>query len=222
VNEYDVYVQSEWDRFMSDPSRSRATQDAVCGLEVKRVLDIGCGAGQEMCPLVDRGAFGVGIDLNSRVGQIGRQLFAGCGRVSFLRTDSELLPFMDNCFDVLICRLALPYMDNARALGEMARVLRPGGVFLLKIHAAPYYVRKFCGGLAQGEILSAVHATRVLLAGVLYHALGFQVRSVVSRETFQSEWLLKRELARHRLTIRSKMPDSNFLTPSFLISKEQE
>jgi ubiquinone/menaquinone biosynthesis C-methylase UbiE len=221
MSSYEAYVQSEWDRFMSDQSRAEATLDAVSGLQLKRVLDIGCGAGQEMSPLILRGAFGIGIDLDVEVGKSGRKMFAANAGVAFVRSSAEFLPFSANCFDVLICRLALPYMDNARAIREMARVLQPDGLLMLKIHAAPYYLRKFWRGLVDREILSSVHAARVLVAGMLYHALGFQVRKFLSEETFQSEWLLKRELAQHNLTIRRRMPDSNSLTPSFLIFKGQ-
>jgi ubiquinone/menaquinone biosynthesis C-methylase UbiE len=110
-------------------------------------------------------------------------------------------------------------MDNRMALGEMARVLRPGGRLLLKIHAAPYYWRKFRQGLQKRDLLFSIHAIRVLVAGCCYHLLGIQIRKLISNETFQSEWLLRREFSRMDLRIRGYMADSNPLTPSFVIEK---
>src|SRR5205823_3574384 len=135
-------------------------------------------------------------------------------RPAFVRCLSEHLPFRAESFDVIVCRVALPYMDNRMALGEMARVLRPGGRLLLKIHAAPYYWHKLRQGLERRDLLFSIHAARVLAAGSCYHLLGFQIRKMISNETFQSEWLLKREFRRMNLRIRGHMADNNRLTPS--------
>ena len=222
--DYDKYIRAEWDAFVRDPARSQASLDLVAGIPVTRVLDIGCGAGQEMVPFVDRGAFGVGLDVSPEVGLVGRRRFADRGlgaRVAFLRCSAEQLPFPAGSFDVVLCRLALPYTDNARSLAETSRVLRPGGVLFLKIHHARFYLRKFWQGLTGGELLSMIHATRVMAAGAIYHVAGKQVRHwLISNETFQSRWLLRRELAHNSLRIAGEMPDSNSLTPSFVVVRE--
>src|ERR1044072_50061 len=147
---YDSYVRTEWQMFVDDAGRGRESLEAVAGLSVRRVLDVGCGAGQELIPFATKlDAMCVGIDPASEVGITGRELFAAYApnaRVRFVRATAEALPFPENSFDVTICRLALPYTDNARCLGELARVLRPGGVLFLKFHHARYYARKFREG----------------------------------------------------------------------------
>jgi SAM-dependent methyltransferase len=217
VSEYESYLVAEWAGFVGDPARSQATLDAVAGLDMVRALDIGCGAGQELLPLVRRGALGVGVDPAPGVGRFG--LLAQHGRAAFARCLAEQLPFVDGAFDAIICRVALPYMDNRAALSEMARVLRRGGRLLLKIHAAPYYANKFKQGIERRDPFFSIHAARVLAAGCLYHVLGFQVRKVIGTETFMSAGLLSRELARLGLRILRRMPDDNPLTPSFVIEK---
>lgn len=217
MSSYETYLREEWDGFLADASRGASTLEAVEGMRAELVLDIGCGAGQELIPLVERGALGIGIDPAPEIGRApwGERR----SRVAFTRGIAEQLPFRANTFDVIICRVALPYMDNRVALAEMARVLRSGGRLLLKIHAAPYYWNKFRQGIARRDPKFSIHAVRVLLAGALYHVLGVQVRKVISNETFQSEWLLRRELARSGMSIRGHLRETNPLTPSFVIEK---
>jgi SAM-dependent methyltransferase len=53
-------------------------------------------------------------------------------RITLLWQDASQLPFSDNVFDAVTCLEALEFMPNPQqVLQEMARVLRPGGVFLI-------------------------------------------------------------------------------------------
>jgi len=221
---YDGYVRREWEMFEGDGARGRASLEAVGDAPVSRVLDVGCGAGQELLPFVrERGAAGVGVDNSPDAGRAARSLFAEHApgaRVAFLRAEAEALPFAPGTFDVVVCRLALPYMNNARSLSEMARVLREGGVLLLKIHHPRYYLGEAARAVASLSPLSFVHAARVLAAGTLYRVTGRQPRSpLISAETFQTEAMLRRELVRVGLKLRREMPDSNPSTPSYVIEK---
>jgi SAM-dependent methyltransferase len=246
--EYDRYVRAEWARFVAEPAREQALRDAVADLEaaegedavpgagthqgarsgpsgIRRILDVGCGAGQELIPFVTGGRwFGVGIDLALDTGRAGRELHAArdpAAWVVFLRAAAEALPLRDGAFDVVICRLALPYTDNERTLAQIARVLRPGGVLLLKIHHARFYLRELLGAVRAGNLPAAAHAVRALAAGASYHTFGRQPRTrLTGGETFQTRWLLRRQLARHDLRITRELPDSNPATPSYVIEKD--
>ena len=222
-DDYDGYVRAEWEMLSGDPARFAAARQAVDGLTPKRVLDLGCGAGQQLRPFVrDGGSLGVGIDASPEVGQAGRQLFARdepTARVVFVRAAAEQLPFAASTFDLVICRLVLPYTDNKRAIAEMARVLREGGALLLKYHHARFYTMELRQALSAGRIKSAIHACRVLLAGAIYHLSASQPRGTVTGgETFQTAWLIRRELRRHGLEIRRFLPDSVPAAPNLLIT----
>jgi SAM-dependent methyltransferase len=224
ASEYDSYVRAEWEMFVADAARARESLEAVAGLDARRVLDVGCGAGQELLPFAARpGALCVGADVTPEAGLAGRELFAArapVGRVFFVRAAAESLPFAADSFDVVICRLALPYTDNARSLSEMARVLRPGGVLLLKIHHPRFYVRDLGAAARRGDVPAAAYNARVLLAGLIYLLTGRQPRTrLPSSETFQTTRMLRRELDRRGLEIRRELGDSNPRTPSFLIVK---
>jgi SAM-dependent methyltransferase len=223
AGEYRQYLDDEWARFDRESERAAASLAATEGIRVRRVLDVGCGAGQELAPFARGGAFGVGVDLNPASAPHGRRLYARHQpdvHVAFATSAAERLPFSDGVFDAAICRVALPYTDNARALGEIGRVLRPGGVLLLKIHHHRFYVAEALAGLRKRRILPAVHAARVIAAGAWYQVTGRQPRGrLFSGETALSESLLRRELARAGLEIVRRLPDWNAQTPAYLIRK---
>ena len=53
---------------------------------------------------------------------------AGVSNITFKQADAESLPFSDESFDAVTCRLGVMFFTNpVRALGEMLRVLKPGG-----------------------------------------------------------------------------------------------
>jgi SAM-dependent methyltransferase len=220
--DYADYLLVEWRLFHDDRGRAIATLAAVDGISVARVLDVGCGAGQELFPFVTSlGSYGVGIDITVETGQALHNLFAATrARIVFTLGSAEYLPFLPGAFDVVVCRIALPYMNNRQALSEIARVLRPGGRLLLKIHAPHYYVAKIKVALRTRNWLSAIHATRVLAAGVVYHLTGKQLRNrLIGHEVFQSGWRLRKELKQRGMRLAAELPDSNRLSPSFVCEK---
>ena len=222
--EYEGYARAAWQRYINAPSRAEASLAAVADIKIERVLDIGSGAGHELIPFIlHRGALGVGLDIVPETGRAGFELYetiAPQARVNFVRGTAEALPFRDGYFDVVVCRLALPYMENDRALVEMARVIRLGGALLLKIHHAVYYLRKIANGLRNRDALSIAHAVRVLLAGSIYYSTNRQPRTrLTGGETFQTRSLLRRKLSPLGMLIESELPDSNSATPSFVIRK---
>lgn len=225
--DYDSYVRSEWQSYFDNPSRAEISRAALGGLVVKRVLDVGCGGGQELLPfLTESSALGFGIDVVPDTGRAARELFstrAERDRVSFVRAAAEALPFETSCFDVVVCRLALPYTENDRALEEMGRVLRPNGIVLLKIQRATFYLRKIEYGVRNADPRYVVHALRVLASGILYHVTSRQPRTrLTGGETFQSRGLLQRKLAPLGMFIEGQTSDSSSTTPSFIIKKLQQ
>jgi SAM-dependent methyltransferase len=219
------YLEAEWNMFQRDVSRRDALINATKGIRLKRVLDIGCGAGQELLPFVILGARAVGVDVSTEAAQFGRAKLVQAGfgdGADFLTASGSDLPFAEECFDVLICRVALMYMDQKAALSEAARVMRTGGRFLLKYHARSYYVSKFWSGLSDRDPKSSVHALRVLASGYIYHFTGRQPtgRLTAGGEIFQTRESLRREFTALGLKIIGDMPDSNNQTPSLVITKE--
>src|SRR5436309_9912840 len=96
----------------------------------KRVLDVGCGDGRHVVEAARRGAIAVGIDYDA--GEL-RKTRARCSdhRVTLIVADAAHLPFANGAFHAVICTETLEHLpDDIGAIGEIARVMDPGGVLL--------------------------------------------------------------------------------------------
>ncbi|MGE3844546.1 MAG: class I SAM-dependent methyltransferase [Vicinamibacterales bacterium] len=219
MTEYESYLSAEWRRYLAEPIRFVEAEQLMRAAPGTRVLDVGCGAGQELLPFVRADWTCFGVDLSAEAGDIGKTLFRTQTerRVpAFLRASAESLPFPRDSFDVVICRVALPYTHNRAALREICRVMRRDGLLKIKIHAAGYYLEKAWSGVRQGEGRSVIHAMRVLLNGFLFSLTGRQPRNrVLGTETYMSSGMLARMLLNGGIRIEREAPDSSERTPAF-------
>ena len=95
----------------------------------RRVLDVGCGEGQ-VCRRIGRLGGGV-VGVDPTKSQIIAAHRRG-GPARFVRAPAASLPFAEATFDAVVVCLALEHVDPFEpALHEVARVLEPGGRFLL-------------------------------------------------------------------------------------------
>ncbi|HEX5470906.1 MAG TPA: class I SAM-dependent methyltransferase [Lacipirellulaceae bacterium] len=102
---------------------------------MKSILDVGSGAGQiagHLLDYADPDAQITCIDLSQQMLRRARQRLKS-NRPSYVVADVTALPFADSSFDGITCGYVLEHLpDPLRGLGELARVLRPGGrMFLL-------------------------------------------------------------------------------------------
>lgn len=102
-----------------------------------KVLEVAVGTGrtlQHYPPDVEL----TGIELSPAMLAVARGRATGLGRRADLHEgDAHALGFPDESFDTVVCVLSLcAITDSATALGEMRRVLRPGGRLLLLDHVA--------------------------------------------------------------------------------------
>jgi demethylmenaquinone methyltransferase/2-methoxy-6-polyprenyl-1,4-benzoquinol methylase len=95
-------------------------------------LDLACGTGDIAFELAGRGAHVTGLDVTPRMIELARRKpEAARGQARFVVADMMALPFPDAAFDVVTTGYGIrnvPVIEPAVA--EIARVLRPRGVFL--------------------------------------------------------------------------------------------
>jgi SAM-dependent methyltransferase len=106
----------------------------------ERVLDLGCGAGHTTIAVALHAAQVIGIDVTEEMLAEGRKQLArrGITNVEFEEGDACGVRFPDRSFDVVTCRFAAHHFPDAMApVREAARVLKPGGRYVLVDSLAP-------------------------------------------------------------------------------------
>jgi ubiquinone/menaquinone biosynthesis C-methylase UbiE len=123
-------------RFM-DRVLFRDSRAWVCGRAVGEVFEVAVGTGLNL-PHYPDDVTVRGIDLSPAMIELARARAVELGRTVDLRLgDAEHLDLPDRSVDSVVCTFALCGIpDHRRALGEMVRVLRPGGLLVLADHVA--------------------------------------------------------------------------------------
>jgi ubiquinone/menaquinone biosynthesis C-methylase UbiE len=106
----------------------------------ERVLDVACGTGVVARLAAERVGTGrvVGLDINAGMLAVARSLPPRAGSPIEWHEASALgMPFPDAAFDLVLCQLGLQFLpDRPAALGEMWRVLAPGGRLALNVYGS--------------------------------------------------------------------------------------
>jgi ubiquinone/menaquinone biosynthesis C-methylase UbiE len=124
-------------------------------LPAEAFLDAGCGDGRFLAALADAlPARVAGVDIAGRILETAR---ARAPHADLRRANLEQLPFADGEFDLVLCAQVIEHvLDQGRAAGELARVLRRGGVLVISTDNERAWVSR------------ALNAPRVLLVRGLH------------------------------------------------------
>jgi SAM-dependent methyltransferase len=124
-----------FDRSLAD--YQPAFLDAAAVTTGDRVLDVGCGTGEETRAAARSGAAdALGVDLSSEMVAVARRLAAdeGLTTARFEQADAQIAPFPDAGFDTVVSRTsAMFFGDQPAAFANLARALRPGGRMVLLV-----------------------------------------------------------------------------------------
>lgn len=98
-------------------------------------LDLCCGQGNVAEALAARGGKVVGVDFSRTMLELARKRMPGG---VFVQADVQNLPFHDTEFDAVISNVGVCHIpDQARALAEARRILRPKGRFGMSVWCGP-------------------------------------------------------------------------------------
>ena len=133
---FDVMVEQARDHWWY-----RARRALVAGLLAgelapgARVVDVGCGTGDNLGALDDvAGRTVAGVELSEYAVRHAPPAAAGGGvRAGVAR--AEHLPFPTGCADLITSMDVIEHLDDDAALAEYRRVVRPGGLVLLTVPA---------------------------------------------------------------------------------------
>ena len=137
----------------------RPFQAAAAIQPTDRVLDVGCGTGQNTRDAARAAPDGsaLGVDLSAPMLDYARRAAnsEGLTNCSFLQADAQIHPFEPASFDVAICRTsAMFFADHVAALANIGRALRSGGRLVLLTWqplAGNEWLEKIATALAAGR-----------------------------------------------------------------------
>ena len=98
-----------------------------------RALDVGCGAGQMVLAMIDRGYEMSGVDISEGMVEATNATLAAAGVTADVRhADMRHLPYEDDTFEWVTGLGAIEYLtDPGEAVVEFARITKPGGHVLV-------------------------------------------------------------------------------------------
>ncbi len=170
------------------------------GPQHRRVLDLGCGAGQTMLASdLPSQVWAAGVDVDFDALLLGQELAAP---LAFVNGLAEALPFADDTFNLVIARVVLPFVRIRPALVEIGRVLQSGGELWALVHPPRRTWRSLRAATRARDTRQMLHQSYVLADGMLFHLSGAVVPSPASGryESFQTARAMVRELQHAGLT----------------------
>ncbi len=132
---------------------------AIRGRRGLVALDVGCGAGLSLVRLAGHRELARVVGLEPSPGAL--RLARRHRGFELVRGSALALPFGAGCFDVVTCFDVLQHLPDGgdrRAAAEIARVLRPGGVAVVRSNASGFGSGRSGGGSAYrlAELVAAL------------------------------------------------------------------
>jgi SAM-dependent methyltransferase len=179
----DEYVRRIFNELQHKPlDRQLLDRFAASVREVGPACDMGCGPGHVARYLHERGVQICGIDLSPAMVERARSLTPG---VEFRQGDMTALDAPDAAWAGIVAFYSIihiPRWDMARALRELRRVLRPGGMLLLAFHIGDdtIHLDEWWG---QRVSVDFFFFRSDEVAGYL-RAAGFEIEEIIEREPY--------------------------------------
>jgi SAM-dependent methyltransferase len=149
------------------------------------VADLGCGPGHVAAWLAGLGVSAVGIDLSPAAIALGRREYP---QVEFREGDLLELPAADGEFGAAIAFYSIIHLERGElgaAFGEVHRILRPGGLFLVSFHVGSQdrHIDEWWGHPVEldGHFYESAHIAMAL------DAAGLAVQASLERVNYPGE-----------------------------------
>jgi len=175
-----------------------------------KVLDIGCGGGAILKEFENININTYGIDKNNFYLKVASLK----SKSKLIKSDAQLLPFRQKSFDIVICFLVFPYLNNeSKTLSEISRVINEEGYLLLKTHRYWFYLNNILMR-KNFTFKKRIESIIVILNTIYYLIFGKKIifkGNVI--ESFQIGKNIRRELYKKNFKIiKSKISkNKNFL-----------
>jgi len=156
-----------------------------------RILDVGC-----------LGGYGL-YDIARHFRVTGSRVWASEGRISFHEGSLEDLSGGLGIFDLVICRLVLPYTRVEQSMRTLREYTRDQGILILQIHAPSYYYDRLRCCFPRFKRM--FYYLRPLLNGYAYRLWGRQLGGRWFQEIALSRKAMLKLLRYHGFTVLSEL-----------------
>ncbi len=179
----DEYVRHIFDELRHKPlDRQLLDRLAASVRDLGPVCDLGCGPGHIARYLHEQGVHVCGIDLSAELVERARRLTPG---IEFRQGDMMALDVPDGSWAGIAAFYSIihiPRDDIVRALSEMWRVLRPGGLLLLSFHIGDdtIHLDEWWG---QKVCIDFFFFRSAEIAAYLM-SVGFEIEEIIEREPY--------------------------------------
>ena len=162
----------------------------------KKVLEIGCGVGNNLIPIAKLGYSAYGIDISEyAILEANNRASDQSVQVDFSAGSVDILPFESNFFSYVIDRSVLTCTTPeiiSKALAEVLRVLKPGGVFMAfdwfgmqhpDLQFGNHIGNKCFSNFSSGRFKNVEHITSFnfsTLSNLLYQFTDLNIHRIVS------------------------------------------
>jgi len=175
-------------------------------------LDLGGGFGQWLVGMGFPGQFRACLEIDESA--IAHGLAHYRDLIQYVFANASSIPYPAETFDLVLSRVSLPYMNIPRVIGEVRRVLKPGGRIWITLHsrehamnllhkvATDYLERMDAAGMPRWRTWKSrlkmwMHRTYVLFNGHLFEHTGRVLPFINGRyESWQTPEAMKRLLER--------------------------
>lgn len=157
----------------------------------KKLLEVGHGIGSDLLTFCEHGAEVYGIDITEKHHQLAKKNFELHRRPCQLKLcDAANIDFPSEYFDFVYSHGVLHHTpDTIRCIGEIYRVLKPGGTLILSLYhtysAFHIFAKLAYQGLLRGDLKKLGY--RGLMSTVEYGADGITVKPLV--KTYRAQQL---------------------------------
>lgn len=169
-----------------------------------RVLDVGCGLGTQLKRLTLSRCRAVGVDIDRASAKTCREQ-----GLAVLLASAEAMPFRTQALDGVVCKVAVPYTNEASALSEIGRLLRLGGTARVCYHGAGYYLRYLL--CHNSDWRFRIYGLRSLVNTWVYALLGRRLPGFVGDTLYQSRRRLGNYYRACDLRLVEEHPSLTFL-----------
>ena len=129
-------ARSQIERYLTPPSNTPYCLEYAFHLlgdiRGKTILDLGCGKGENLIPLAERGGIVIGIDISPELVRVSEARIRSSGvKVDLAVGSAYETGLPDESVDIIFCVALIHHLDIPRVRAEMLRIVKRGGFVVL-------------------------------------------------------------------------------------------